>query len=59
MSYTELFRDFYKKCSEMNARDSVEVALNAETEIEQEFAELVSNFILQQKQKEVIAQRRF
>lgn len=59
MSLTEAFKDFYKRCKEMNIEDTVEVALNAESEEEQEFVELISNFMLQTRQKEVIAQRKF
>ncbi len=59
MSLTKAFKDFYKRCKEMNIEDTVEVALNAESEEEQEFVELISNFMLQSRQKEVIAQRKF
>ena len=59
MSLTESFKEFYKRCKEMNIEDTVEVALNAESEEEQEFVELISNFMLQARQKEVIAQRKF
>ena len=43
----------------MDIEDTVEVALNAESEEEQEFVELISNFFMQQRQKEVIAQKKF
>lgn len=59
MTLTESFKAFYKVCKEMNIEDTVEVALNAESEEEQEFVELISNFFMQQRQKEVIAQGKF
>lgn len=59
MTLTESFKEFYKVCQEMNIEDIVEVTLNAESEEEQEFVELISNFFMQQRQKEVIAQGKF
>ena len=54
MSHTEAFKEFYKRCKEMDIEETVEVALNAESEEEQEFVELISNFMMKTKQKEVI-----
>lgn len=54
-----IIKAFYKVCKEMNIEDTVEVALNAELEEEQQFVELITNFFMQQRQKEVIAQRKF
>lgn len=59
MSLTDSFKEFYKVCKEMDIEDTVEVALNAESEEEQEFVELITNFFMQQRQKEVLAQRKF
>ncbi|MBO5088308.1 MAG: hypothetical protein J6C01_06500 [Lachnospiraceae bacterium] len=59
MTLTESFKEFYKVCKEMDIEDTVEVALNAESEEEQEFVELISNFFMQQRQKEVIAKGLF
>ena len=56
MSHTEAFKEFYKRCKEMDIEETVEVALNAESEEEQEFVELISNFMMKTKQKEVIGQ---
>ena len=59
MTLTESFKEFYKVCKEMDIEDTVEVALNAESEEEQEFVELISNFFMQQRQKEVISKGLF
>ncbi|MBQ9983562.1 MAG: hypothetical protein IJP29_03150 [Lachnospiraceae bacterium] len=59
MTLTESFKEFYKVCKEMDIEDTVEVALNAESKEEQEFVELISNFFMQQRQKEVIAKGLF
>lgn len=59
MSLTESFKSFYEVCKKMNIEDTVEVALNAESEEEQEFVELITNFFMEKRQKEVIAQGKF
>ena len=43
----------------MNVEDTVDLALHAETQEEQEFVEVITNYILQTRQKEVIAQGKF
>lgn len=48
MSHTESFKEFYKRCKEMDIEKKVEVALNAELEEEQESVELISNFMVQE-----------
>ncbi len=59
MSNKDIMREFYNKCMEMDINDTLELVLNAETEEEKEFIELVSNYVLQVKQREVIAQGLF
>ena len=56
MSLTEMFKEFYKICKEMDIEDTVEGALSAEAQEEYEF---ICNFILQQRQKEVVAKNKF
>ena len=43
----------------MDIDETMELVLNAETEEEQDFFSILSDFILQRKQKKVIAQKRF
>ena len=43
----------------MDIEETMELVLNAESEEEGEFFSLLSDFILQQKQKEVIARKEF
>ena len=59
MSNTEIFKELYKKCKEMDIEDTMELVLNADSKEEQDFIELVSDYLLQLKQKEVIAQGKF
>ena len=59
MSNSDVIKELYNRCMEMDAEDTLELALNAETSEEQEFIELISDYILQVKQKEVIAQGKY
>ena len=43
----------------MDIDETMELVLNAETEEEQDFFSMLSDYILQRKQKKVIAQKRF
>ena len=59
MSNVEAFKEMYRCCKEMDVEDTVDLALNAETQEEQEFVEVITNYILQTRQKEVIAQGKY
>ncbi len=59
MSNKEVMKELYNRCKEMDIDDTLELVLEAETEEEKEFIELVGNYMLQIKQKEVIAQGLF
>ena len=59
MSKAEAARKLYEACKDMDIDETMELVLNAETEEEQDFFSMLSDFILQRKQKKVIAQKRF
>ena len=59
MSKAEAAKKLYEECKEMDIDETMELVLNAETEEEQDFFSMLSDFILQRKQKKVIAQKRF
>ncbi len=59
MSDASVIKELYNRCMEMDAEDTIELALSAETKEEQEFIEMISNYVLQIKQKEVIARGKF
>ena len=59
MSKTEAAKKLYEECKDMDIDETMDLVLNAETEEEQEFFSMLSDFILQRKQKQVIAQKRF
>ena len=52
-------RKLYAICRDMDIEETMELVLNAESEEDGEFFSLLSDFILQQKQKEVIARKEF
>ena len=59
MSKAEAAKNLYEECKDMDIDETMELVLNAETEEEQDFFSMLSDFILQRKQKKVIAQKRF
>ena len=59
MSKAEAAKKLYEECKDMDIGETMELVLNAETEEEQDFFSMLSDFILQRKQKKVIAQKRF
>ena len=59
MSKTEAAKKLYEECKDMDIDETMDLVLNAETEEEQDFFSMLSDYFLQRKQKKVIAQKRF
>ncbi|MBD5528158.1 MAG: hypothetical protein HDR02_07070 [Lachnospiraceae bacterium] len=59
MSKTEILHELYNQCREINFNDCPEIIASAESEEEAVFFKIVTDFVLQQKQKKVIAEKRF
>ena len=59
MSKAEAARKLYEECKDMDIEETMDLVLSAETEEEQDFFSMLRDFILQRKQKHVIAQKRF
>ena len=59
MLKAEAAKKLYEECKDMDIDETMDLVLNAETEEEQDFFSMLSDFILQRKQKQVIAQKRF
>lgn len=59
MSNIEVVRQLYERCKDMDFDETRELVLMAESEEEIEFFSLLSDFILQKQQQEVIEQGRF
>ncbi len=53
--YSKIFQDIKK----LQPEDTLQLVLEAQNEEEQDFFELVGNFLLQQKQKQVIERNLF
>ena len=58
-SKIETAKRLYNICRDMDIEETLELILNAETEEEEEFFSLLSDFILQRKQREAIARKEF
>lgn len=58
MSNMEVIRELYNRCKDMDIEETLELELGAVDEEERDFISLVSDFVLQQKQKKVIEQKR-
>lgn len=59
MSTAEAMHDLYIKCKDLNFDDSPEMEIQMESEEEEAFFKLITDFILQQKQKKAIEEKRF
>lgn len=59
MSGIEAAKRLYGICRDMDIEETMELVLSAETEEEGDFFSMLSDFILQRKQREVIAQKEF
>ena len=58
-SKIEAAKRLYNICRDMDIEETLELILSAETEEEEEFFSLLSDFILQRKQREAIARKEF
>ncbi len=59
MSNIEAAKQLYNTCKNMDIDETMQLVLSADNSEEQEFFSMLSDFILQQRQKEVIRQKRF
>ena len=55
----EKYIEIYKEIIKLTPEDAIELLLNSDTEDQQFFFEFVVNFLLQRKQKELIANKVF
>ena len=59
MTKSELLHKLYEECKTLNPTDNQELIPLAKSEEEADFIRVVSDFILQQRQKKAIAEKRF
>ena len=48
------YSDIYKEIAKLNPKDTLQLVLESETEEEKDFYEMVGDFLLQKKQREVL-----
>jgi hypothetical protein len=48
------YSEIYKEIAKLNADDTLQLVLECETEEEKDFYEMVGDFLLQRKQREVL-----
>ena len=53
------YEDLYKEIEKLKPEDTLQLVLEAETEEQREFYEMVGDFLLQKKQKKVIERNLF
>lgn len=59
MSKAEILHELYEQCKEINFTESHDILASAKSQEEADFFNTITDFILQQRQKKVIAERRF
>lgn len=59
MSRAEAIHELYEQCKDMDFDESSQLIKDARSEEERNFTRAVADYILQQKQKKVILEKRF
>lgn len=59
MTKFEIIHQLYNECSNIEFDESYDLMKEAKTEDEKNFIKLVTDYILQVKQKKIIAEKRF
>ena len=59
MSKSEVIRELYKICKDINFDETDELLMNAKDDDEKRFIRAVTDCVLQNKQRRVIAEKRF
>ena len=59
MTKAEVIHQLYNECKTINFDDTYELIKDVQDDEEKDFIRLVTDFILQQKQKRVILEKRF
>jgi len=53
------FKDIYEAINNLTSGDTIQLVLESKSEEEQEFFELIGNYLLQKKQRTAIAENAF
>ncbi len=51
------YSEIYKEIAKLNPKDTLQLVLESETEEEKDFYEMVGDFLLQKKQREVLERK--
>ena len=51
------YSEIYKEIAKLNPKDTLQLVLESETEEEKDFYEMVGDFLLQKKQREVLKRK--
>ena len=51
------YSDIYKEIVKLNAQDTLQLVLESETEDEKDFYEMIGDYLLQKKQREVLERK--
>ena len=54
MCNVKKYSEIYKEILKLNAQDTLQLVLESETEDEKDFYEMIGNYLLQKKQREVL-----
>ena len=56
---SEQMHNFYVACKDINFDETLEIFKSAESEEEKDFVRVVTDFVLQQKQKRIIREKKY
>ena len=59
MSKSEMLHEFYEQCKSIDFMETRELEERAHTEDEADFIRVISDFILQRRQRKIIEEKRF
>ena len=59
MSHEEVIHQLYKQCLELNFDETYMLLKKAESKEEKAFIRLITDFVLQQRQRKVLQEKRF
>lgn len=59
MNQNDLIHNFFTQCMEFNLNNTNELLQKAKSNAEKDFIILITDFVIQQKQKQIIAENKF
>lgn len=59
MSKADVIHELYEQCKDLNFDETYQLMKNAKSKEEKDFICIITDFVLQQKQKKVISEKRF